>query len=59
MSQLENKLTNKCASGFKTAFDLDLLSRGQVMLCQRFNAHIFDWNDEIASKNRIFLPEQR
>ena len=30
------------ASGFKTAFDLDLLSRGQVMLCQRFNAHIFD-----------------
>ena len=30
------------ASGFKTAFDLDYLSRGQVMLCQRFNAHIFD-----------------
>ena len=55
----DRSVPNHPASGFKTAFDLDLLSRGQVMLCQRFNAHIFDWNDEIASKNRIFLPEQR
>ena len=35
-------ITYHPASGFKTAFDLDILSRGQVMLCQRFNAHIFD-----------------
>ena len=30
------------ASSFKTAFDLDILSRVRSCCCQRLNAHIFD-----------------
>ena len=51
-----NGMHNHPASGFKTAFDLDILSRGQVMLLSTFKCSHFRHISRVKVRKFTNMP---